>query len=212
MARRLNQFPDESSDPRRRYPWPEWTDGDAWEITRGEDYDAATETMRVNLHMKADALAMKVRTKKTGGHDSEGLVFQFFDPDQDEVTDKMATIDTTDGQQAINMLYADCVHIYDTARAEVTILRSDGTEQKYAAVRFMRQIESGHTDGTLVPTVARIVRKPTTGFGHLENADRPDLMLETLVLDTMKPYHRFFTTKTIETARARMRDAGFLKE
>ena len=29
-------------------------DGSPWEIQRGEDYDVATENMRVNLHMRAD--------------------------------------------------------------------------------------------------------------------------------------------------------------
>jgi hypothetical protein len=61
MAKRLDSFPDGAS---RRYPWTEWTDGGVWEIRRGEDYDAATENMRVNLHMKADALTMKVPDKE----------------------------------------------------------------------------------------------------------------------------------------------------
>ncbi len=61
-----------------------------------------------------------------------------------------------------------------------------------------------------MPAIARIIRKPTVGFGHLQNAGRPDLMLETLVLDTSKPYHRLFSQKTVDAARARMREYGFL--
>lgn len=76
--------------------------------------------------------------------------------------------------------------------------------QKYAAVRYKQQIERAHDEDTLVPAVARIVRKPTLGFGHLAEANRPDLMVETLVLDTSKPYHHFFTPKTIQLARERM--------
>jgi hypothetical protein len=58
----------------------------------------------------------------------------------------------------------------------------------------------------LVPTVARIIRRPTLGFGHLENAGRPDLMLETLVIDKSKPYHRLFSPTTVKLARDRMDD------
>ena len=39
----------------------------------------------------------------------------------------------------------------------------------------------------MVPTLARIVGKPTLGFGHLEKAERPDLMVETLVLNEAAP-------------------------
>ena len=58
----------------------------------------------------------------------------------------------------------------------------------------------------LVPAVAQILRRPTLGFGHLAAAGRPDLMLETLVLDASKPYHAFFTARTIQLARERMDD------
>ena len=64
----------------------------------------------------------------------------------------------------------------------------------------------------LVPTIARIVRKKTLGFGHLVTAEREDLLLETLILDERKPYHRFFTAKTLDAARDRMREYGFLKD
>lgn len=179
----------------RRYPWPEWTDGSAWEIRRGDDYDAETENMRVNLHVKADALGMKVRTTKVDDEHSEGLIFQFFDPDPDakEAKELLATANVTDVDAAMDLLYEDLINIYERARKEVTIARSDGRTQKYAATRFKRQVEKGRENNELVPTVARIVRKPTLGFGHLEAADRWDLMVEALVIDESKPYHGFFT-------------------
>jgi hypothetical protein len=34
------------------------------------------------------------------------------------------------------------------------------------------QIDKGREEGMIVPTIARIVRKPTTGFGHLQEAGR----------------------------------------
>jgi hypothetical protein len=211
MARRLDKFPADEAPSTRRYPWDDWTDGSVWEIRHGEDYDVATENMRVNLHMKADGLAMKVRTKKIRDEHGEGLVFQFYDPDPEaeEAKLKMATTPPDEAQSAMALLYEDALNIYDRARHEVTIERSDGTRQKYAAVRYRQQIERGWENNELVPTIARIIQKPTLGFSHLEKANRPDLMLETLVLKADKPYHRFFTTKTIETARRRMREHGY---
>ena len=43
-------------------------------------------------------------------------------------------------QTALEQLYEDALEIYERARAEVTIPRSDGTHQKYAAVRYKQQI------------------------------------------------------------------------
>ena len=210
MARRLESFPYGQQPPVRRYPWTDWLDGSVWEIRRGEDYDVSTENMRVNLHMKADSRAVKVRTKKVHDPKGEGLVFQFFDPDREEAEQLMNTVSDGEREVALNMLYDDAMNIYERARAEVTIPRNDGTTQKYAAVRYKQEIEKTQDNkALLVPTIARIIRRPTTGFNHLAAADRPDLMVETLVLDETKPYHRFFVSTTIETARERMREHGY---
>src|SRR5271167_1017294 len=91
MAKRLDSFPAHEPHASRRYPWAEWTDGGIWEIRRGEDYDAPTENMRVNLHMKADALTIKVRTRKVRDESGEGLVFQFLDPEGEEMKTMLAT-------------------------------------------------------------------------------------------------------------------------
>lgn len=160
--------------------------------------------MRVNLHMKADALAIKVRTRKVRDEDSEGLVFQFLDPEGEEVRQMLATAQPADVAEAMEALYNDAIEIYDRARTEVTIERRDGTSQKYAAIRFKQEFDKAHEEGTLVSTVARIIRRATTGLEHLVTARRYDLLLENLVVDTTKPYHRFFTAKTVETARRRL--------
>lgn len=211
MAKRLTAFSENPQAEPRRYPWDEWTDGTPWEIRRDNDYDVDTENMRVNLHVKADAMAVKVRTRKFNDADGEGLVFQFYDPDPhaEEAKELLATAPASDVQSALDQLYADALEIYERARQEVTIPRSDGRRQKYAAVRYKQQIDKAYEEGELVPAIARIVRKPTLGFGHLEAAGRPDLMVETLVLDTTKPYHRFFTPTTVETARQRMSERGY---
>lgn len=116
----------------------------------------------------------------------------------------MSTGDPKHTRDALERLYEDALEIYERARAEVTIPRSDGTHQKYAAVRYKQQIERAYRNNELVPAIARTVKKPTVGFGHLEAAGRPDLMLETLVLDEMKPYHRLFDPKTVRIAKQRM--------
>jgi hypothetical protein len=206
MGRRLDSFPGDKPLAQRRYPWSEWTDGGVWEIRKGDDYDVDTENMRVNLHMKADALLRKVRTRKLVDERGERLVFQFLESDEMEAV-RMATAEDPEGTRAaMEQLYADALEIYERAREEVTIERKDGTRQRYAANRYKPQIEKGYTENALAPAIARIVRRRTLGFGHLENAGRPDLMVETLVLDETKPYHRFFSAKTIQQARERMQD------
>lgn len=112
-------------------------------------------------------------------------------------------------ESELDLLYEDLMELYERAREEVTIPRSDGHRQKYAPVRFKQQIERARERDELVPAVTRIVRKPTLGFGHLEAAGRPDLMVETLVLDGSKPYHRLFTPTTVATARKRMAEHGY---
>ena len=111
-----------------------------------------------------------------------------------------------DPKEAIDQLYADALEIYEIARREVTIPRSDGTRQKYAATRYKQQIDKGYAEGLLPTTIASNVKKRTSGFGHLEEAGRGDLMLETLVLDEAKPYHHLFSPNTIRVARARMEE------
>jgi hypothetical protein len=205
MAKQLDNFPDDQApETKRRYPWPEWTNGRPWEICQGEDYDVATENMRVNLHMKADSLGRKVRTKKISDKDGEGLIFQFVDSEEEELMKTMEQQSPEATAEAVEALYADALNIYERAREEVTIERKDGTRQKYAANRFKQQIDKGRAEGTLVPTIARIVRKPTLGFGHLEAAGRHDLMLENLVIDREKPYHHLFSAQSIRVAEERM--------
>lgn len=84
MARKLDTFPDDRPSARQKYPWEEWTDGSVWEIRQGIDYDVATENMRVNLHMKADAQSQKVKTKKVRDEEGEGLIFQFLDSEEEQ--------------------------------------------------------------------------------------------------------------------------------
>lgn len=38
------------------YPWDEWTDGNFWEITQGEDFVVSLPTMRVYLYQWRDLI------------------------------------------------------------------------------------------------------------------------------------------------------------
>ena len=108
-------------------------------------------------------------------------------------------------EAALDQLYADCVGIYDRARAEVTFINEAGRRQRYVASYFIRDIERARSDGSNVTTaVARVVLKDTKGFGRLEDARRPDLTLEVLVLDSKRPYHRLFGDAVKNKARGRL--------
>jgi hypothetical protein len=54
-------------------------------------------------------------------------------------------------RDALERLYQDALEIYEVARREVTITRSDGGEQKYAAVRYKQQIERAYATTSLFP-------------------------------------------------------------
>ena len=134
----------------------------------------------------------------------EGLIFQFFNLEQPDWPGA-AVAERSDGTDvATELLYEDALNIYERARREVNIERKDGRRQKYAANRYKQQIDRGYAEHQLVAAIGRIVSRRTEGFGHLEAAERPDLMVETLVLDASKPYHPLFPATTVQIARERM--------
>lgn len=89
MADRIDQFPAEQRPPTRRYPWDEWTDGSAWKLVRGEDFDQEVDQFRNRLYPQAKRRGLKVRSAKrierverTGKPlEREILVIEFFGPD-----------------------------------------------------------------------------------------------------------------------------------
>jgi HKD family nuclease len=119
-----------------------------------------------------------------------------------ELDAELAQIAGTPAESA--QLYADLVAIYEAAKTQVTITYDDGSERPYVANRFKQAIDRGRREGTLVPVVSRIVDGPTDGFGRLAEAGRRDLMVETLVVDSKKAYHRLFVGKTKELAQANL--------
>jgi|AntDryMetagUQ889_1029465.scaffolds.fasta_scaffold23029_2 hypothetical protein len=107
---------------------------------------------------------------------------------------------------ALDLLWADLMALYDEAQA-VTIVGKDGIERPYRPTRYLNEIRKGRERNELVPTVARMIRRPTKGLGILAEAGRRDLMVETrIVLDESKPYHYLWSQTTLELARERLRE------
>jgi hypothetical protein len=44
--------------------WDEWTNGEAWELTQGEDFTVAVETFRTQAHQAAKRRNMSLSTSK----------------------------------------------------------------------------------------------------------------------------------------------------
>jgi hypothetical protein len=105
---------------------------------------------------------------------------------------------------AKTLLYEDLVELFEKTKDEVRIPDGKGGKKPYVATRFKQSIDRGHKTGLIVPAVRGIVRRPTEGFGHLAEEERPDLMVETLVLDKDKRYHHLFTESTKEFARSNL--------
>lgn len=79
MARRIDEFsPVQRGDG--KYPWSDWTDGNIWELKRGDDFDSSLASMRQTCKKVADrrGLKLETRTRKDARH--EFLQIQFVDP------------------------------------------------------------------------------------------------------------------------------------
>jgi hypothetical protein len=111
---------------------------------------------------------------------------------------------TGEASLLLALLYAELNTLYEHCKAEVRIPKPGGGDRPYIPARFKQAIDRGYRQGTLVTVVARIVRSPTEGLEHLAEAGRPDLMVESAVLDATKPYHHLFTAQTKSDARATM--------
>jgi hypothetical protein len=115
-----------------------------------------------------------------------------------------ALVRAADAGLAVEVLYADLVDLYERTKAEVRIPAADGGSRPYVASYFKRAIDNSRKTTGPVPVVARMVKGQTEGFDHLAEAHRPDLMVETLVLDATKPYHRLFDRTTVAHAQANL--------
>ena len=77
MAKRLETF--EFKQKRTsKYLWHEWGNGDIWQLTRGEDFEASTTSLRNTIHKQANSMGLKARVRVV---DEDTVVTQFYKPD-----------------------------------------------------------------------------------------------------------------------------------
>jgi len=66
MSRILEELPPDSRGAPEVYPWSDWTDGRIWEITRGEDFTLAVQSMAGLLRMRASRLGLSIQQRVRG--------------------------------------------------------------------------------------------------------------------------------------------------
>ncbi|HTE60413.1 MAG TPA: hypothetical protein VK631_08670 [Solirubrobacteraceae bacterium] len=65
----------------RIYPWDKWTDGSAWRIRRGEDFEVAALSMAAMVRLRAKAEGLKATCRVV--EDGEAVEFQFSEPERE---------------------------------------------------------------------------------------------------------------------------------
>lgn len=105
-------------------------------------------------------------------------------------------------QRDRELLIADLLALY-----EMTVTYQLMTKQgrRYVPTRFLQGIHRAETGGDPVQLVYRICRYQTEGFDVILEADRPDLTVESLVVDAAKPYHDLFTESTRRLSAERLK-------
>lgn len=75
MAERIENLSTNRGGAPRKYPWELWTDGSAWRIVKGQDYDIPTVSMAAIVRGHARRNGLEVFTAQT--RDQDGVEFQF---------------------------------------------------------------------------------------------------------------------------------------
>jgi hypothetical protein len=201
MAKRLEDF--SFTGQQARYDWSSWTDGSAWEIRQGEDYEIPTENMRVNLFMKAKQRGVKVRTRIVRDENGEGLRFQFYEPSVDaNESDELAAVEhlanTAEGADT-----SDVVSLEDRWHAEMVDIYAAAKDIDYIASGFIQMV---HRDGGLTAARKPIsADQPSDGFTRLWELGRLDISVEARAL---KPEYRDLFSQ-LELKRCRDRLAAY---
>lgn len=77
VAERINSL----SPPRPRiYPWDRWTDGSAWLIRRGEDFEVGALSMASMIRLRAKAEGLKATCRVV--EDGAAVEFQFSEQEE----------------------------------------------------------------------------------------------------------------------------------
>lgn len=75
MAQRVQELPEiRKGGYNARYPWSTWTDGSAWKIEKGVDFDVPAKSMQAQLYIRAERDDLYVTTRMDGNF----IWFQFF--------------------------------------------------------------------------------------------------------------------------------------
>jgi HKD family nuclease len=98
-------------------------------------------------------------------------------------------------------LTADLMELYELT-VEAKLQTKKG--HLYVPTRFLQGIRRAEDGGDPVQLVYRICRYQTDGFDVILTANRPDLTVESLVVDVEKPYHDLFTDATREVSAKRL--------
>ena len=108
-------------------------------------------------------------------------------------------------------LYQDLLSIYARAGAEVTYETDEGKVKPYWAKRFLQAVKRAEKSHGLFEFVDRLLRprEPSRGFLILKKADRLDLTVEALVIDSTKPYHREIPFELVSISRRRLAEHGY---
>lgn len=71
MSTTLSALP---ASTRKRYPWPDWTDGRIHQITKGADFDIDAHDMRSTLYgyARRHQLSIEIRTQQ-----NSVIIFRF---------------------------------------------------------------------------------------------------------------------------------------
>lgn len=113
--------------------------------------------------------------------------------------------------KAEQALYEDLLSIYARAGAEVTYVTDDGQVKPYWAKRFLQAVKRAEKNEDLFGFVDRLLRpeQPSRGFLILKKADRLDLTVEALVINSKKSYYKNIPFELITIARRRLADHGY---
>lgn len=120
----------------------------------------------------------------------------------DALDRRLASRDVVQRRDAdLLVLSDDLDELYERTRA-AKLRRRDG--HLYVPSRFKQGIDRARAAGNPVPTVANICRRRSEGFDVILAADRPDLTVESLVVDETKRYHDLFKEETRRASAERL--------
>lgn len=107
---------------------------------------------------------------------------------------------------ATELLYEDLKANWEVQSKIWIIDPKTGEPKRLSGTRLKAGIDVARRKRALVPYVRAVVEKKTSGFSDLAIARRPDLMVESVVLDVSKHY-RFLFSASIKEAAKRNLDA-----